>query len=82
MYKRFNQCFLNNKLRISVEGIRDGKSINMKTFWNIKVPSPPIGEQRRIADFLCSIDSRIAFAEREYNTFEKLRFGLMQQLFI
>ena len=37
--------FINSKLRISVEGIRDGKSINMNTFWHIKVPVPSIEEQ-------------------------------------
>ena len=30
--------FISNKLRMAVEGIRDGKSINMNTFWNIAVP--------------------------------------------
>ena len=58
--------FINSKLRISVEGIRDGKSINMNTFWHIKVPVPSIEEQRHISALISSIDNRIKIAEFEY----------------
>ena len=58
--------FINSKLRISVEGIRDGRSINMNTFWHIKVPVPSIEEQRHISALISSIDNRIKIAEFEY----------------
>ena len=74
--------FINNKLRISVEGIRDGKSINMNTFWHIKVPVPSIEEQRHISALISSIDKRIKIAENEYKRLSQIRVGLMQQLFI
>ena len=74
--------FINSKLRISVEGIRDGKSINMNTFWHIKVPVPSIEEQRHISALISSIDNRIKIAEFEYKRLLKIRVGLMQQLFI
>jgi type I restriction enzyme, S subunit len=74
--------FINSKLRISVEGIRDGKSINMNTFWHIKVPVPSIEEQRRISALISSIDNRIKIAEFEYKRLLQIRVGLMQQLFI
>ena len=74
--------FINSKLRISVEGIRDGKSINMNTFWHIKVPVPSIEEQRHISAFISSIDNRIKIAEFEYKRLLQIRVGLMQQLFI
>ena len=74
--------FINSKLRISVEGIRDGKSINMNTFWHIKVPVPSIEEQRHISALISSIDNRIKIAEFEYNRLLQIRVGLMQQLFI
>ena len=74
--------FINSKLRISVEGIRDGKSINMNTFWNIKVPVPSIEEQRHISALISSIDNRIKIAEFEYKRLLQIRVGLMQQLFI
>ena len=74
--------FINSKLRISVEGIRDGKSINMNTFWHIKVPVPSIEEQRHISALISSIDKRIKIAENEYKRLSQIRVGLMQQLFI
>ena len=74
--------FINSKLRISVEGIRDGKSINMNTFWHIKVPVPSIEEQRYISALISSIDNRIKIAEFEYKRLLQIRVGLMQQLFI
>lgn len=74
--------FINSKLRISVEGIRDGKSINMNTFWHIKVPVPSIEEQRHISALISSIDNRIKIAEFEYKRLLQIRVGLMQQLFI
>lgn len=74
--------FVNSKLRISVEGIRDGKSINMNTFWHIKVPVPSIEEQRHISALISSIDNRIKIAEFEYKRLLQIRVGLMQQLFI
>ena len=74
--------FINSKLRISVEGIRDGKSINMNTFWHIKVPVPSIEEQRHISALISSIDNRIKIAEFEYKRLLQIRVGLMQQFFI
>ena len=74
--------FINSKLRISVEGIRDGKSINMNAFWHIKVPVPSIEEQRHISALISSIDNRIKIAEFEYKRLLQIRVGLMQQLFI
>ena len=74
--------FISNKLRIAVEGIRDGKSINMDTFWNITVPYPSLEEQNQIAKYLSSIDLRITSADQELDNLLRLRGGLMQQLFI
>ena len=74
--------FIISKLRISVEGIRDGKSINMNTFWHIKFPVPSIEEQRHISALISSIDNRIKIAEFEYKRLLQIRVGLMQQLFI
>ena len=74
--------FINNKLRISVEGIRDGKSINMETFWNIKIPVPSVDEQQHISAFISAVDQRIRIAENKYTRLQKLRGGMLQQLFI
>ena len=74
--------FISNKLRIAVEGIRDGKSINMNTFWNITVPYPSLEEQSQIAKYLHTIDLRLSNAMQELESLIQIRNGLMQQLFI
>lgn len=74
--------FISNKLRIAVEGIRDGKSINMNTFWNIIVPYPSLEEQSQIAKYLHTIDLRLSNAAQELESLIRIRNGLMQQLFI
>lgn len=74
--------FISNKLRIAVEGIRDGKSINMDTFWNITIPYPSLDEQYQITEYLRTVDKRLAKAEQVLGNLLRLRSGLMQQLFI
>ena len=74
--------FISNKLRIAVEGIRDGKSINMDTFWNITIPYPSLDEQYQIAEYLRTVDMRLTNAEQVLGNLLQLRSGLMQQLFI
>ena len=74
--------FISNKLRIAVEGIRDGKSINMDTFWNILVPCPSIEEQHYIAEYLHHLDARTSKEEALLARLQMIRSGFMQQLFI
>ncbi|SFP41704.1 type I restriction enzyme, S subunit [Oscillibacter sp. PC13] len=74
--------FISNKLRMAVEGIRDGKSINMDTFWNIRIPYPTLVEQTQIAEYLQAIDLKLANAEKTLDNLMSARRGLMQQLFI
>ena len=74
--------FISNKLRIAVEGIRDGKSINMDTFWNIKIPYPSLAEQNQIAEYLQVIDLKLTNVEKTLENLVNIRSGLMQQLFI
>lgn len=74
--------FISNELRIAVEGIRDGKSINMETFWNITVPYPSIEEQQHIAEYLHCLDTRLKKAEMILDCIKAVKNGLSQQLFI
>ncbi len=74
--------FISNKLRIAVEGIRDGKSINMETFWNIVVPFPPIEEQKHIAEYLLCLDTKLKKAEAILDRLKAIKKGFSQQLFI
>jgi type I restriction enzyme, S subunit len=74
--------FISNKLRIAVEGIRDGKSINMETFWNISIPCPPIKEQKHIAEYLLCLDTKLKKAESILDRLKAIKNGFSQQLFI
>lgn len=69
--------FLQSKL----EGIRDGKMISYKYFSEIKLPCPSIEEQKKIADFLIQIDSRIAQLKEKKENLEKYKNGVIQKFF-
>ena len=74
--------FINEKLRIAVEGIRDGKSINMNTFWKIKMPFPSYELQNYYASFFSLIDKNIKKNESLLQALEKGKRQLLQKMFI
>ncbi len=51
--------FIQGKLSIAVTGIRDGKSIDMPSFWTIKIAIPKLNEQNKISSFLSLLNKRI-----------------------
>ena len=73
--------FIKGKLSDSVVGIRDGKNIDMLTFWEIQISVPSLPEQRKIADLLSAVDDVIAAQEAEVAAWEKRKKGMMQKLF-
>lgn len=74
--------FIKGKLSDSVVGIRDGKNIDMPTFWKIQISIPSLPEQRKIADCLTSLDDVIAKAKDELDAWRELKKGLLQQMFV
>ena len=74
--------FINNKLRDSVEGIRDGKSINMISFWKIKIPLPSLEEQQRISHIFGLLDEKIQNSESHLIILQALKRTLLKQMFI
>ena len=75
-------AFINGKLRIAVEGIRDGKSINMDTFWKITIPFPSLEEQERFAKIFAGFDTAINQANIMLDKLDTLKRGLLDKLFI
>ena len=75
-------AFIKGKLRTAVEGIRDGKSINMDTFWKITIPSPPLEEQERFAKIFAGLDTAINQANIMLDKLDILKRGLLDKLFI
>lgn len=65
-------------------GFRKGGAIphfDYKQLDNIKIFLPPINEQRKIAEILGAVDEDIAKTQEVIEAAEKLKRGLMQQLF-
>lgn len=73
--------FISGKLAMAVVGIRDGKSIDMESFWQITIPVPSLPEQRQIAAFLSALDEVIAASEKEVAALERQKKGAMQRIF-
>ncbi len=74
--------FINNKLRDSVEGIRDGKSINMSSFWKIRIPLPALEEQLRLSRLFEMLDKKIQKADCYLLSLQTIKRTLLNQMFI
>lgn len=73
--------FIERKLSVAVTGIRDGKNIDMPTFWEIQMDIPSLPEQQKIADFLSNVDEVIAASEEEVVKLKELKKGCLQKMF-
>ena len=73
--------FIHNKLAVAVVGIRDGKNIDMDTFWQIPMTVASVEEQQKIADFLSSVDEVIAASEQEVANLETQKKAVMKKIF-
>lgn len=83
-YKAYfrSRQFIEGRLAIAVTGVRDGKNIEMSTFWEILVPVACLEEQQKIADFLSAYDEAISYAKQELDKWKELKKGLLQQMFV
>ncbi len=73
--------FIVGKLSQAVVGIRDGKNIDMDTFWQISIPVPCLEEQRKIADFLTTVDEKIAVQKDKLAALKVVKKGMLQKMF-
>lgn len=73
--------FINHNLNFVVEGVRDGRTINVKDLKKRPIPIPSLPEQKKIADFFYSFDKRIETTQKKLATLEKLKKGFMQKIF-
>ncbi|MDD2974834.1 MAG: restriction endonuclease subunit S [Aliarcobacter cryaerophilus] len=55
-------------------------AVNGNDIKKIKLPLPPLEEQKKIADILSTVDKKIAFVEENINATEELKKALMQKL--
>jgi len=71
-----------NKLSSTVIGIRDGKQISYDSFSILKLPYPCLDEQRKISQFISSIEVKINLINSKVIEVETFKKGLLQKMFV
>ena len=64
-------------LQSCVTGIREGQNIDYKMLKNIRIPVPPIEEQKHISEYLDSINARINARINEIELLRKYRDSIL-----
>ena len=73
-----SNIIINQFLKLSNGGVQSFIALGM--IRKLKIPLPPIEEQKKIADILSTVDKKIAFVEENINATEELKKALMQKL--
>lgn len=81
-YRHFfkSYLFIEKYLSIAVIGIRDGKQISIPDFMTVKIPYPPLEQQKRIALLLNTARQEIDLLKKQAKAYRKQKRGLMQKL--
>lgn len=84
----YRQCFENNAHGIQLRrhitsGARSNGLLNIskEAFYGIKIPTPKVAEQKKIADCLSSLDDLLTAEAQKLDTLKAYKKGLLQQLF-
>ncbi|HBR1789579.1 TPA: restriction endonuclease subunit S [Klebsiella pneumoniae] len=84
----YRQCFEKNAHGIQLRkhitsGARSNGLLNIskEAFYGVKIPTPKVAEQKKIADCLSSLDNLLTAEVQKLDTLKKYKQGLMQQLF-
>lgn len=70
------------QLQKNLEGIRDGKMISYKYFSEIKLPFPSLPEQKKIANYLTVMETKIESVNQQIKKTQEFKKGLLQQMFV
>lgn len=83
-YRHFfkSYLFIQKYLSIAVIGIRDGKQISIPDFMTVKIPLPPIEQQKQIASLLNTVQEEIDLLKKQADALRRQKRGLMQKLLI
>ena len=74
--------FIKHKLVPHVYGIRDGRSIDIDGMKTIEIPYTSIEEQRKIGDYLESIDDLITLHQQKCEELKKIKKFMLQKMFV
>jgi len=72
--------FIEKYLNLAVIGIRDGKQISIPDFLSIKIPVPPLEEQKEIAEVLSICQQEIDLMKQLAGKYKTQKRGLMQKM--
>ncbi len=72
--------FIEKYLNLAVIGIRDGKQISIPDFLSIKIPVPPLEEQKEIAETLSACQHEIDLLKQLADKYKTQKRGLMQKM--
>ena len=72
--------FIEKYLNLAVIGIRDGKQISIPDFLSIKIPVPPLEEQKEIAEALSICQHEIDLLKQLAEKYKIQKRGLMQKM--
>ena len=73
--------FIKHKLVPHVYGIRDGRSIDISGMKTIEIPYTSMEEQRKIGDYLETLDHLITLHQRKCDETQKLKKYMLQKMF-
>ena len=74
--------FIKHKLVPHVYGIRDGRSIDIAGMKTIEIPYTSIEEQRKIGDYLESLDHLITLHQRKCDELKEVKKFMLQNMFV
>jgi len=69
------------QLTRNIEGVRDGKMISFAQFSRLRIPSPGVEEQQRVADCLSSLEDLLTAERTRLKALQRHKSGLMDGLF-
>lgn len=85
--KWLTYCLVSQRVKAAIKNRATGTSASMKniskpSFLNVKISIPPqLEEQQKIADFLSSVDKKIALLKEKHELLVQYKKGVMQKLF-
>lgn len=83
----FKYVFVTNRFvfwlgMISPGGAGRNRVMNRKDFLKLKVMIPKLAEQKKISEFLISLDKKIALTDNQLAKAKEFKKGLLQQMFV
>ncbi|GEM_PF-2681638 len=79
LYSLFTKGVINQCTKMMTGG--QYPALNSSQVARINIPLPPILEQKSISEVLSTVDARLNIVERESQRIERLKVGLMKELF-